>query len=129
MSDEKNKRGAWIGCLTQWLTAVVGIWLIFASDALGYAGGAQMTERAIGPLIAAFGVISAWEATSKVRYLNVPLGVALAGLSLVFGPTAAIVNDVICGLGAAGLAFIPYPTTHRFGGGWTSVFVSSRSTA
>lgn len=126
---DKIKRGAWIGCLTQWFTSLFGIWLLASSDVLGYAGGAQVTERAIGPLIASFSVISAWEVTRKVRYLNVPLGLALAGLSLVFGPTAAIINDVLCGLIVAALAFVPYPITHSFGGEWISVIRPSRSTA
>ena len=120
---------SYIGCAAQWAAAVVGVWLMAASDVLGYGGGSQTAERVAGPLVAAFGVVSAWEAARKIRFLNVPLAVALIGVTLYFGPAAARVNGVICGLVIVGLALVPYPPTHRFGGGWRGVVFPSRSTA
>ena len=114
---------AWAGNLACWAAAIVGIYVMFAPFLWDYADTAAATvDRVIGPLVATFAVISAWEATRKVRWLNVPLGLALAlsGLFAGAGTLAWVENLVVGGLIVA-LALVLYPPTQSFGGGWRRV--------
>jgi hypothetical protein len=79
-------------------------------------------DRVVGPLAAAAGLISVWEVTRGMRWLNLPLGVGLAAAALVLGyPTIPLLHDLAVGLALAAFSFAGGRTTRRFGGGWRSL--------
>ena len=129
------KPGPWIGCAAQWFAAVVGVYLMAASSLLGYdAMMAANVDRVIGPCVASFAIISAWEATAPVRRLNLLLGLALAIVQPILaiasdGGWASGVNGFVVGLVIIGLALVPYPRTHQFGGGWRGAISAKAPTA
>lgn len=118
-----------LGCATQWFTALVGIWLMFAPFVLGYEEHAAAgVDRIVGPLIANFSIIAVWECTRNLRWLNLLNALTLLVLPWVLGyPTAATVNSTLIGLLVVALTFVPYPLTHRFGGGWASLWGKRRT--
>ena len=114
---------AWAGNLGCWAAAAAGVYVMFAPHLHDYGRPMAAVDRTVGPLVIAFAVISAWEATRKVRWLNVPLGLTLIVAPFVTGaPQVAIVSGVVSGLVIAGLALVPYPPTQTFGGGWSRLF-------
>lgn len=118
---------AWIGSITQWIIAGLGIYLMAAPALLGYDGTrAADVDRVIGPLIAAVGLISAWEATRNVRWSNILLAGTLILLAVspwpVPTPRLAMISDIMAAAAVIGLTLIPYPATQRFGGGWRALW-------
>ena len=110
------------------LVTAVGVYLIFSPHLLGHEGTtAAEIERFLGPLIGAFGLISSWECTRGVRWLNLLNAAALLGLAASpwpSYPTAAVVSDVICGVAVIGLTLLPHPRVGRYGGGWRRLLKS-----
>ena len=110
------------------LVTVIGVYLIFSPHWLGHEDTpAASVERFLGPLIGAFGLISCWECTRGVRWLNLLNAVALAGLALSpvpSFPTPAVVSDVICALLVVGLTLLPHPRVGSYGGGWRRLLKS-----
>ncbi|HLV66965.1 MAG TPA: hypothetical protein VKY73_14185 [Polyangiaceae bacterium] len=112
----------------QLATAAIGIWLMAAPAVLGYSGPAEDTAHVLGPIIATFALVAAWEATRGVRWVNVVAGGVLAVVSLALGYEArAAVNGVIAGVVVAGLSLVPHERRRRIGGGWGALFGSSDS--
>lgn len=108
--------------LAQPVGVLVGIGLMVAPAAFGYAGtGAGDLQRVVGPLAATFATIAWWEATVAVRWTNVVLAAVLMLAPLAFdGGTAAAVALMSGVLLAAATPFAGSPS-HRFGGGWLAL--------
>ena len=122
--DAKHK----VAVAANLLVSAVGVYLIFSPHWLGHEKTtAASVERFLGPLIGAFGLISSWECTRGVRWLNLLNAVALAGLALSpwpSYPTQAIVSDVVCAVIVIGLTLLPHPRVGRYGGGWRRLLQS-----
>ncbi len=108
------------------INAVIGIWLMAAPSVFGYANSTPATnDRFVGPVIATFAIVAWWETTRIVGRWNVALGLWLlaAPWILGYGPTAAIVNSMVCGALVAGLALVKGTfRPERFGGSWSSLW-------
>jgi hypothetical protein len=113
----------------QLINLVLGLWLMTAAAVLEYARPAAMVDQIIGPLIATFACIALWEACRPMRWLNLPLGLALAILPWPLGyPAIAAANSVIIGLVAAALATRGDAIHHAIGGGWSVLWRDHEAT-
>jgi hypothetical protein len=109
--------------IPQFINLVLGLWLMAAAAVLDYARPAAMIDQIIGPLIATFACIALWEACRPMRWLNVPLGLALVILPWPLGyPAIAAANSVVVGLAAAALATRGGSIQHAIGGGWSMLW-------
>jgi hypothetical protein len=107
----------------QFINLVLGLWLMAAAAVLDYARPAAMIDQIIGPLIATFACIALWEACRPMRWLNVPLGLALVILPWPLGyPAVAAANSVVIGVAAAALATRGGAIHHAIGGGWSMLW-------
>jgi hypothetical protein len=108
------------------LRPLLGVWLMASPAVLGFDGAARVDALAVGPLLAAAGIISLSAITRGIRWLAVPLGAWLVLAPAWMPHTAAsAVNSVVVGALAAGLAFLPVRNDERFGGGWRALWTSS----
>lgn len=62
-TDSRTPRGKVQPIWTQVLNTALGVWLIAAPAAIGYAGSARINDGIFGPLVASIAVIAIWEAT------------------------------------------------------------------
>jgi hypothetical protein len=109
--------------IAQTINIVLGLWLMAASAVLDYGRPAARVDQIIGPLIATFACIAIWEACRPIRWLNVPLGLALVVLPWFLGyPSDAALNSVATGLLAAALAIRSGVIHHALGGGWSMLW-------
>jgi NAD(P)-dependent dehydrogenase (short-subunit alcohol dehydrogenase family) len=94
---------------------------------LDYTGPAAVNEYVVGPIIAAIGLVAAWEAMRELRWANLPFGLWLLIAPWLLGaPEAAILNDLAGGI--ALLAFAPAggDVSGRYGGGWSALWGMGR---
>ncbi len=103
---------------------LTGVWLMAAPAILGYGGPAWINDRICGPLIASFAIIAIWEVTRPLRWMNVIFAfwLMLAPLVLHYTAWRSSYNNVGCALVLLVCALAPGRKTHRFGGGWSSLF-------
>lgn len=106
------------------ITVVLGIWLMVASDVLGYTGAARINDRIVGPLIAAAAIIAMSDVTRPVRWVGVVLGTWLlvAPWVLRYGAVVTTVNSTMVGIVVIAVSLIRGPVRSRFGGGWSSLW-------
>lgn len=100
-----------------------GVWLMAAPAVLGHAGTpAEISDRTLGPIIAAVSFIAAWGVVRALRWTALPLAAwcVYAPWFLDFPATAAVSNLVV-GLALAVTAFTGGGVQRRFGGGWRSL--------
>jgi hypothetical protein len=112
----------------QLINTFVGIWLMFAPDALGYDGPAATNAHIVGPLVASFACIAVFEVTRPVRWWNVPLGLwlVLAPWVLPDYPPVAMVNDMVVGVVVVSLSLVRGRIRGQYGGGWSVLWKSAR---
>ncbi|GHA76926.1 SPW repeat protein [Pontibacter akesuensis] len=112
----------------QVINALLGIWLMASSNILGYTDAKTISdnEHIIGPVVAAFAIISWWEATRNVRLFNTPLGfwLLLAPWVLGYDNGMATTNSMVVGALVVGLSFVKGKIEETYGGGWTSLWKS-----
>lgn len=99
------------------VSAALGIWMMFAPWVFGLTGWAAHLDHLAGALVVVAAVIALGEVVRACRYLNVLLGLALAGLPwfLEGGTTAGAVNGLVVGLAVAALALPRGPKQERYG--------------
>nr|WP_244888615.1 SPW repeat protein [Pontibacter akesuensis] len=99
-----------------------------SSNILGYTDAKTISdnEHIIGPVVAAFAIISWWEATRNVRLFNTPLGfwLLLAPWVLGYDNGMATTNSMVVGALVVGLSFVKGKIEETYGGGWTSLWKS-----
>jgi hypothetical protein len=108
-------------------TVAVGVWLMAAPAVLGYDGAATTSDRVVGPVVVAIGIVAASTITRGLRWANLVPGLwLLVGPALLGVPARALASSLVAGVLV--LALIPWGPGHpdRFGGGWRSLFDSSR---
>ncbi len=124
----KRRRGVAIG--GQVIVALVGVYLMFAPWLLDYDGAPEKIDRFIGPLVASFATMAAWEVLRNVRWINLLLAIVLALLVISPWPWAhpgrVIASDLISAALIIGFTLLPYPALRGYGGGWPAAWRSTR---
>lgn len=109
---------------TQILSALIGVWLMFAPAVLSHSGTTLASfDRGIGPAMAAVSFVAAAQITRSVRWLNLPLAAALAIAPwFLDASTASKASSVLSAV--AVLALTPWgrPDQREYGNGWTTVW-------
>lgn len=101
------------------ISALLGIWLMVAPSLLGYRGVASISDRIVGPLVAATAIIAIWEITRPLRWLGVPFGLCLLiAPGLFHFPSHAVVNSAVAGTVLVIISFLGGGVKERYGGGW-----------
>lgn len=108
----------------QWVVVFLGIGFMAAPWYFDYAGTlAAGNDRIVGPLVATFAMVAAWEATRHVRRVNIVLGVWLVIAPWVMGhPEEARVWLSLGGALIAAFSLVQGRLMHNFGGGWSAVW-------
>jgi hypothetical protein len=107
----------------QWITVAVGLWLMAAPAVVGYGGLASRQARLIGPLVAAIAWIASSEVTRAVRWLNLPIGLALVLLSL--GPGYSRAASIVAAVSGTVVVLVllrRHQVKSRMGGGWRAIW-------
>ncbi|MBL0421511.1 NAD-dependent epimerase/dehydratase family protein [Ramlibacter sp. AW1] len=99
-----------------WLAALIGLFLLFTRPVLGVDGDLANTHHVIGSLVLTVLSVAAAEVARAVRFLIVPLGIALAAtpLFLAAGTTVAAVG-VVLGVALVLLSLRRGPIRERYG--------------
>lgn len=107
----------------QAINTLLGIWLMAAPALLAYGGVAADHDHIVGPVVATFACVAIWEATRAVRWANLPIGLWMLAAPWVLNfPAPATTNALLSGLLIAALSIPRGRFTHRFGGGWSSLW-------
>jgi nucleoside-diphosphate-sugar epimerase len=95
--------------------AAIGLWLMFTRVTLGTEGGMADADHLIGALALTVISLAAAEVARALRYLLIPLGVALLVTPFVYGtdPVATIAS-IACGAGLILLSLRRGPITQRY---------------
>ncbi|PSP69536.1 hypothetical protein BRC80_11100 [Halobacteriales archaeon QH_9_66_26] len=114
---------------TQFLCALLGLWLMVAPAVLGYDEPLSTVHRIIGPMVAAVGIVALWGHLHALsRWLHPPLGVLLVIVPPLLGvlgiriETVALVNSLVVGPALLVLGVLGGRVTERYGGGWSSLW-------
>ena len=111
------------GGLAQTVLIVVGAWLMAAPAVLGHSGtDLGSSDRIVGPVILATAYLSVFSITRLVRWFNALPGVWLLVAPFLFdAPTAAMVNDLVCGVLVLALFWIEKAPQDKYAGGWDTL--------
>ena len=114
--------------LPRFISLSAGLWLMAMPAIFNYAGSAAATsDRIAGPFVVCFATVAIWEATRNVRLANLPLAiwVMISPFVLSGHPPAATALCVASGLVIGAMSLIRGPVQHRFGGGWTVLWIKT----
>ena len=96
----------------------IGIWLMFTRLTLGSDNGMANADHIIGSLVLTVTITALAELGRAIRYLLIPLGMALFMTPFVFNVSVmAIVSSLICGVLLIGLS-LPKGKIHNTYGVW-----------
>lgn len=99
-------------------SAAVGLWLLFSTLVLGVDGTPGHAANLLGALAASVALIALAEVARVVRYLNLPVGLAIVTAGPLFGgPPAHVASMVIAG-GAIMILSIPRGEIRERYGAW-----------
>ena len=99
----------------EWVNMAIGLWLMFTRVTLGAAGDQANADHLIGALSLTVISLAAAEVARPLRYLLIPLGLALAGTSLAYAAgTAQLAAGLLCGLGLVLLSLRCGPIRGRY---------------
>ena len=121
-----GEKGMW----AQIINALLGIWLMAAPAVLHYAGAASVNDRIVGPVAVACAIIAISAVTRPVRWVNMVLGLWLVIAPWILGaPYIVVLNSTAVGLLLMLCASVRGKISHRFGGGWASLWRANASDA
>ncbi|HET7622298.1 MAG TPA: hypothetical protein VFK39_10380 [Gemmatimonadaceae bacterium] len=101
------------------VSALLGIWLMVAPSVLHYDATASISDRVLGPLIAATAIIAIWEVTRPLRWLGILFGLWLLIAPGIFDfPSHALANSAVVGAALVILSFLGGRVRGKYGGGW-----------
>jgi hypothetical protein len=106
----------------QVLSAFVGFWLMAAPSLLDYGRPMATSDWIVGPLVASFALIAAWEVTRDLRWVNVVLGAWLVLSPFVLGNMTVAASHIVSGILIGSLSLVPGRRKHSFAGGFRSLF-------
>ena len=90
----------------QLVCTALGIWLMASPGLLDYSGPSAVSDYIVGPIVAAIGLVSTWEAMRELRWANLPFGLWLLIAPWVLGAAdPAVLSDLAVGI--ALLVFAP----------------------
>lgn len=106
--------------------AIIGVWFMAVPDVWGLGKTISNNHHIVGPLIVTFSIISIWECTRNVRWLNVPLAAWLlaAPLVLEYESKAGLLNNYAVAGVILLLCLVKPERKSRFGGGWPAAWKS-----
>lgn len=108
--------------IAQLVVAMVGIWLMVAPSVFDLAEPATTLGHIIGPLVASFGLIAAWQVTRSLRWVNVALACwLLVSAYKIAYPFMISINEAACGLLVGLLSLVRGRDRHAMGGGWRAL--------
>jgi hypothetical protein len=98
------------------LAAVIGVSLLFTRVTLGADGSLANAQHIIGSLVLTVISIASAEVARPMRYLNIPLGVALMAAPFMFDASmASVIVSVILGVALVVLSIRRGPIRARYG--------------
>ncbi|NGX57527.1 MAG: hypothetical protein K940chlam3_00419 [Chlamydiae bacterium] len=97
-----------------WVTALLGIWLMFSPSILGEKGIVADLNHIIGALTVTFSIISMAEVARAARYLNIVFGL-VALILLFFTQGAGLISQIIVGFALIGLSLPRGQIKERYG--------------
>lgn len=119
MTVRSKVRTAW----AQFLSALVGAWLVAAPTLVGYDGAAADVHHVVGTLAASVSFVALWEHLRALRLVNAVLTFPLFSAPFVVShPPAATTTALLSGALLLCLAFVRGRTADSFGGGWSSLW-------
>lgn len=94
-----------------------------APTVLNYGGMQADHDHIVGPIVASIAIISAWEITRPLRWMNVLMGLWLiaAPLILTYQEATPAWNSIFVGIASFIFSMVRGKLTHSFGGGWRSL--------
>lgn len=103
---------------------MLGVWFMAAPGIWGFRKAISDNHHIVGPLIVSFSIVSIWECTRNVRWLNVPLCLWLfvAPWILQYNNTVAIANNYTVAVLVLVLCFVKPKRERTFGGGWPALW-------
>jgi hypothetical protein len=106
----------------QRLAFLLGLWLMAAPALLNLPDADADLLHVLGPIAAAIGFIAASEVTRGLRWLNLPVGLALVIAPFVFGfDLGGLLASALTGVALMILAFLGGRTRTSYGGGWRAL--------
>jgi hypothetical protein len=113
----------------QLINVLIGLWLMVSPEVLQLNNKAAINGYIVGPVVASMAIIALWESMRSTRYFNILCGLwlLLAPWLLSYEQTASYVNDMTAGFAIILLSLVKGNITHKFGGGWRSLFQHSPS--
>ena len=98
------------------LAALIGLWLMFTRLSLGAEGSMADADHLVGALALTVISLAAAEVARPLRFLLVPLGLALLATPFAFGvDTTQTIASIACGLGLIVLSIRRGPVRSRYG--------------
>ena len=98
------------------VAAAIGLWLMFTRITLGSDGAMANADHLLGSLALTIISLAAAEVTRAMRFLLVPVGIALLATPFIYGANGiALVASIICGIALIGLSFRRGPIRQRYG--------------
>jgi hypothetical protein len=113
----------------QFLSMLIGAWLMAAPAVLGYGDPARASDRIVGPLVFTFGCTAMFEATRNVRWVNTALGAWLVLAPFVLGYAGIpLANSLGAGAMLVLLSLVRGTIRGEYGGGWSSLWSHGSTT-
>ncbi len=108
----------------QLISVLIGLWLMVSPTVLQSGNKAVINGYIVGPVIISLAVIALSQSMRSVRYLNILCGfwLLIAPWLLSYSLTTEYVNDMAAGFALIILSLVKGKITHKFGGGWRSLF-------
>jgi nucleoside-diphosphate-sugar epimerase len=98
------------------LAAAIGLWLLFTRLTLGAEGSMANADHLIGSLALTVISLAAAEVARPLRYLLIPLGLALLVTPFAYEANMAqLIASLLCGVGLIALSFRRGPIQARYG--------------
>ncbi|MGH2403063.1 MAG: vitamin K epoxide reductase family protein, partial [bacterium] len=106
------------------LSALLGAWLMASPDLFNTTGGAADSDHLLGALVVVTAVLAMTEVARAVRFLNIPLALAIIAAPWLLGGAslAAGLNDLVAGALIIGLSLPRGRISNRYGG-WNPYIV------
>ncbi|QRM35935.1 vitamin K epoxide reductase family protein [Microvirga sp. VF16] len=105
------------------LSGLVGLSLLFTPITLGAEGSMANSDHLIGSLVLTVISLAAAEVARPLRFLNIPLGLALFATPFIYGASmTATIASVACGAALVALSIRRGPIRERYGS-WSRLVV------
>ncbi|HEY0628390.1 MAG TPA: NAD-dependent epimerase/dehydratase family protein [Sphingomicrobium sp.] len=98
------------------VAAAIGLWLMFTRVTLGSEGAMANADHLVGSLALTIVSLAAAEVARALRFLLVPVGIALLATPFIYGASgAALFAGIACGIALIALSFRRGPIRQRYG--------------